>query len=324
MAKFPRTRRDEYKERKQKNLIDGRPAIYKPKTRFQSRISEGGQSDKADGVQNAESDAEIDLPCSSTTTTSAGIERNKTDDKIPTFGCWSKTVVIAAVFLFYFDLTTDIVLAEQYFRYGKWLEFSLTTLFIVGPSVVICIFGLYWYWQDKKHFNDDDNNISQVDEDDDDDKDNYKYASRCLWFCRFLFTSLCMGPVMRSIEYFYRGCKSETEKLHKEERKWHYKQMLLDDIDTTLLRVFDCFLECAPQLLLQMYIIGTEKPQDHIFLDIIRYIGLLSSWYWFDSGIQRGVSSDPKSPPGLISKQVVNLRSRTMRLESPQHITHPI
>lgn len=69
--------------------------------------------------------------------------------------------------------------------------------------------------------------------------------------------SLC-----RHSEFIYHGIKSksgsdETEKERK--KKWHhYKQMLYEDTDAGLVRMFECFLEAAPQLVLQLFILFRE------------------------------------------------------------------
>lgn len=66
----------------------------------------------------------------------------------------------------------------------------------------------------------------------------------------------------RHSEFIYHGIKSKsgsdaTEKERK--KKWHhYKQMLYEDTDAGLVRMFECFLEAAPQLVLQLFILFRE------------------------------------------------------------------
>ena len=52
-----------------------------------------------------------------------------------------------------------------------------------------------------------------------------------------------------------------TEKSYKE-KKHHYKQMLFEDTDAALMRMFEAFLESAPQLVLQLFIVITETHED--------------------------------------------------------------
>ena len=53
------------------------------------------------------------------------------------------------------------------------------------------------------------------------------------------------------------------------ERKHHYKQMLYEDTDAGMMRMLEAFLESAPQLVLQMYIILTESPDDNMLMSKI-------------------------------------------------------
>ena len=59
----------------------------------------------------------------------------------------------------------------------------------------------------------------------------------------------------------YNGKKYQTART-TEEQKHYYWQMLVDDVDACLLRLFECFLESAPQLMWQLYIWVTLKPHE--------------------------------------------------------------
>ena len=65
----------------------------------------------------------------------------------------------------------------------------------------------------------------------------------------------------RLIETLKFGLKSRQDEGWRENRK-NYKFMLDEDVDLTLIRLFENFLEDAPQLTLQLYIMsahGTEN-----------------------------------------------------------------
>jgi len=57
------------------------------------------------------------------------------------------------------------------------------------------------------------------------------------------------------MEYIYNGIKSTSDKLSARERERYYQMMRCEDVDACCIRMFECFLEAAPQLLLQIYII---------------------------------------------------------------------
>lgn len=54
-----------------------------------------------------------------------------------------------------------------------------------------------------------------------------------------------------------RKCWKEGDKKRQQE---YYTWMLYEESDCVFLRLFECFIEAAPQLVLQLYIL-TQKPQ---------------------------------------------------------------
>ena len=79
---------------------------------------------------------------------------------------------------------------------------------------------------------------------------------------------LCSFPVVliyaascRAIDTCLHACRSCATSNHEQKAKF-YRQMVLEEIDSMLLRLFEAFLEAAPQLVLQLYIctqIGLEE-----------------------------------------------------------------
>ena len=58
------------------------------------------------------------------------------------------------------------------------------------------------------------------------------------------------------------GCKSRDPDREIVKRRRFYDKMVNEDTDSMLLRLFESFMESAPQLVLQLYIItqiGTDK-----------------------------------------------------------------
>lgn len=69
----------------------------------------------------------------------------------------------------------------------------------------------------------------------------------------FQFCDICFFA-FRYIDSLYFGLRSNQNKGKTEKQVNYYKQMIYEDADATLLRLFECFMECAPQIVLQIYI----------------------------------------------------------------------
>ncbi|OWF49135.1 XK-related protein 6-like [Mizuhopecten yessoensis] len=179
-------------------------------------------------------------------------------------------ITLFSTLFFLYDFVSDIVLTEEYFRHGRYLAFWLTAAFTVLPAVISNGLSVQWYYLDytreKQH-------------------PEIIGTSMCTWFCRVFFTfPLMMGPAVRHVEYIYHGCKSWTKDSDEGDRKkakdHHYKQMLYEDNDASLIRMLESFLESAPQLIIQLYIILTEEKHDSppFFTMYVRPVAMLGSW----------------------------------------------
>lgn len=83
--------------------------------------------------------------------------------------------------------------------------------------------------------------------------------------------SICIHffNLLRHIEYIYHGIKSRAKYQPQNMKEHHHQQMLLEDTDAGLMRMLEGFLEAAPQLILQMYILITERPEEAIYMSKI-------------------------------------------------------
>ncbi len=85
------------------------------------------------------------------------------------------------------------------------------------------------------------------------------------------------------------GCKSRkfSSKEHPEKLHW-YHMMLYEDTDSCLLRLIECFMEAAPQLVLQLYIMCVQGGEDGVFVgelseiqicigDLVQFASLVES-----------------------------------------------
>lgn len=76
----------------------------------------------------------------------------------------------------------------------------------------------------------------------------------------------------RNVEYIHYGFKSKSRSLSESERRYFYKMVLCENADAAMLRMIEAFLESAPQLVLQIYIIMTEANNDGPLMGKIKYI----------------------------------------------------
>lgn len=68
----------------------------------------------------------------------------------------------------------------------------------------------------------------------------------------------CCCRYFESLSYGIQSKKSE------EKRKAFYYMMMYEDSDAGLLRLFECFMEAAPQLVLQLYILFRNDIPENV------------------------------------------------------------
>ena len=67
-----------------------------------------------------------------------------------------------------------------------------------------------------------------------------------------------------SLSYAFKSRRFEKQKDHVNQRKY-YEKMLKEDSDVALLRVFECYLEAAPQQILQISILLVDTIEGSTF-----------------------------------------------------------
>lgn len=158
-----------------------------------------------------------------------------------------------------------------------WCWFGLTLLFIFVPSFVMSAFSLRWYFAD----------YAQACRQGAGEQPTRKRR----WFLRSILMVFQIGPVMRYIDGILYGLKSrwykrKMESVEKKAKLWKektneestghtpevlaqickyeckskhfYDLMLYEDADAAMLRLFECFMESAPQTILQIYILSLK------------------------------------------------------------------
>ncbi|XP_076333513.1 XK-related protein 6-like isoform X2 [Tachypleus tridentatus] len=155
-------------------------------------------------------------------------------------------LLVFCIASFLLDIGSDIFVSCFHLKDGNIWYFGLTVAFIVGPSLTMTCFSLRWYLQDES--------IKKAP------------ATPTQWVVRFFFLLLQLGPLLR-----------DTTK-QKERYNQYYEEMAYEQQDATMLRLFECYLESAPQLVLQLYILARSPYlQQMNWTNIITWISVFLS-----------------------------------------------
>ncbi|XP_061194318.1 XK-related protein 6-like [Saccostrea echinata] len=177
--------------------------------------------------------------------------KKKTNQFYP-FSCIDFIGISISLIFFCIDVFTDILLAKSYYDDGMMFECVLTSSLVAAAFLVTGILSSIWHTQEPSRRN------------------------ICLLILMFPFAT-----IERNITYVFHGCKSKQKGINKH---YHYIEMIYNDRDASLLRMFDAFIESAPQLVLQIYLILKEQEnlkdcEDiSIHSHILRLLTVLSSW----------------------------------------------
>ncbi|XP_067135127.1 XK-related protein 7-like [Centruroides vittatus] len=152
--------------------------------------------------------------------------------------------IIWSIITFLFDTVMDIVVAYLHYTNGNIKYFILTTIFIIVPALTMTCFSIRWYLQDLRIL----------------EEAKIPKPSRLKWFARCVLLAFQLGPVLRYVDSLIYGLKSRKKK--DKATEFYYQRMLFEDTDAALLRLFEAFMEAAPQVVLQIYIIVKKTPHD--------------------------------------------------------------
>lgn len=155
--------------------------------------------------------------------------------------------LIFSMFSYLLDLVTDIAVACFHYLNGDYWYCGLTSAFIAAPNLLTTFISLRWYHDDTY-------------------MEGAQPVSKFQWTLRLIFHIFQVGPILRYYESLQYGLKFREAK-DPEDKKAFYMKMIYEDADATMLRLFESFMESAPQLMLQMYIITKNYPfNDYEFL----------------------------------------------------------
>lgn len=101
-----------------------------------------------------------------------------------------------------------------------WTYFAFTLAFVLVPSIIVSLFSLRWHIHDNT-------------------------VTRWVW----IFNCLQLGVLYRYVLYLKSGLKAQKTRDVDD-----FQDLYQQQSDLCMLRLFDSFLESAPQLVLQLYI----------------------------------------------------------------------
>ncbi|KAM7294769.1 XK-related protein 4 [Ixodes scapularis] len=156
--------------------------------------------------------------------------------------------VLCSVGSFLFDTGSDIWVAYRHYKDGSLWYFGLTVAFILVPATIMMCFSFRWYLLDLK-------------------LKLGTHPSKVEWCIRAVFHILQLGQVVRYVDTLIYGLKSNR---NKSEQREFYRRSAEEDVDASMLRLFECFMEATPQLILQICILARDFPhQEEDFWTVV-------------------------------------------------------
>lgn len=158
------------------------------------------------------------------------------------------------------DIGSDAYLVYSYHKRGNYYWSYLTLALLIIPAVVMTTFSLVWYVLDRKL--------------------NVEPPRTCrAWTLRLFFHGLQLAPLVRLADAVYYGIVSRRANMSLLLAVHYTKLMLYEDADSAMLRMIECFMEAAPQLLLQLYILFTQETPNHKFQVAAQAVSCFTSWF---------------------------------------------
>ena len=143
---------------------------------------------------------------------------------------WYDYLYIASSAIFYIaDVVTDLLVSVKYFRNGDYIWFGLTLSCVLGASLVMMMFSLKWFHE-------------------------YEVSKTKT----VVLHVLQLGPLLRYWDCYKNGKRSRRKDVDTKCYSIYIEQWR----DIAMLRLFEVFIESAPQLVLQLYILAYNRHFD--------------------------------------------------------------
>lgn len=183
------------------------------------------------------------------------------------FGSFYVCCIVLSILTYLADLALAVTLLYFYSSQGYGLYFALTLSFVLMPAICMTTVSLRWYIIDH-----DDPSVGR--------------ASLGHWVIRIIFLLLQISPLLRYIETLVYGIRSKVAGKSESDSQQTllYRRMLDEDTNSSLLRLFHCFLHCAPQAVMQLvfllsFVIYPERNSFSSRLDV----SIVQAWTVFTS-----------------------------------------
>ncbi|KAM4533403.1 XK-related protein 9 [Odontesthes bonariensis] len=166
-------------------------------------------------------------------------------------------LTILGLVLYVLDIWNDIGLALNYFYEAKYVWSGMTVMFVFTGLLVSQIFSYVWYLDDM-------------------DEGEQTIAGMSKGGLAALHV-ICMGIFIRYYHLLKRGFKEvwkTTSSCTAEQMRHEHHKLFCMATDLSLLKLLEAFLESAPQLLLQLYIILSDKE-----LSVMQCLSLAFSFF---------------------------------------------
>ncbi|KAL0272683.1 UNVERIFIED_CONTAM: hypothetical protein PYX00_005557 [Menopon gallinae] len=195
---------------------------------------------------------------------------------------WDITGLIYSIIIHIVDVAFDINVAYHYFKNKEYAYFIWTLAFMLVPAVIITVLSMRMYVVDNDH-----SSVSRI-------------AVQRRFLC-LLVLLLQLASVIRycdSLNYALRSRRAEKQGDRKKQQKF-YKKMLSEDSDVALLRVFECYLESAPQQILQITILlldqQSKKGSFHILQQSLSIGSSFLAMAWCMASYHRSIRFDQEN-----------------------------
>ncbi|XP_076239541.1 XK-related protein 6 [Calliopsis andreniformis] len=176
--------------------------------------------------------------------------------------------LVSSILMHIVDMAIDLNLAIRYLLSNKITYFAWTTVFIFLPSIINVIISRRMQYQDDK---------ANVQSGHSESKCTHAMLTKKL-YC-VIVIAFQLAPVLRYYQTLIYALKAYKYKKagDRHGQRHYYMKMLKEDQDVALLRVFECFLEAAPQQVLQLTILLKHYHNSINFEFIHQVASILSS-----------------------------------------------